>query len=104
MNERSVSHYVGLRKNDTVAGENLERTIVRLINNKEEIPGGATIEYTERREGVKAEHDIRTDKWAIAQDAADRMSQSVRAERESREQKEEKIDKIEPVDTDGDAQ
>lgn len=37
--------------------------------------------YTERKDGVKPEYDIRTDRWEIAQQAMDHVAASYKAKR-----------------------
>ena len=50
-------------------GESIETKVERVVQNKEPIEDGAEIIYTEKKEGVRPQYDIRTDKWEIAQDA-----------------------------------
>ena len=40
--------------------------------------------YTERKHGVMAEHDIRTDRWEVATDAMDAVQKSTKAQREKK--------------------
>lgn len=75
-------------------GEPIEAKMRRILNNKEPISDGAPIVYTERKEGVKPEYDIRTDRFDIATEAMDKVHKSHKAKREERhmtdEQKESK--------------
>lgn len=50
-------------------GETIENKIERMMNNNEPIGDIADIIYTERKDGVLPEYDIRTDKWDLAIDA-----------------------------------
>lgn len=50
----------------TYTGESIEEKVNRLVNNKEPIEDTAPLIYTERKDGVRPEFDIRTDKWDIA--------------------------------------
>ena len=50
-------------------GESIETKIERVVQNKEPIEDGAEIIYTEKKQGVQPQYDIRTDKWEIAQKA-----------------------------------
>ena len=75
----------GNKINASVAGETLEAKIERIVNNKEPIGQGndtAPIIYTERKEGVRASTNIRTDRFEIAVEAADKVAKSFKARRE----------------------
>lgn len=50
-------------------GEWIEEKVRRVVENGEPIEDGAPIVYTERKDGVRPEYNIRTDRWEIAQDA-----------------------------------
>lgn len=64
-------------------GETLEDKIDRMVNNKEPMnKEGAPIIYTERKEGVKAGYNIRTDRWDVAIDGMDKVHKSAIARRE----------------------
>lgn len=52
-------------------GETIEIKVAKLIENNEPITDGAPIIYTEKKDGVLPQYDIRTDKWDIAQSAMD---------------------------------
>ena len=52
-------------------GESIEMKVSKLIENNEPITDGAPIIYTEKKDGVLPQYDIRTDKWEIAQSAID---------------------------------
>ena len=56
----------------------------RVINNNEPIEDGAPIIYTERKDGVHAEYNIRTDRFDLAVEATDIISRDKIAKRESR--------------------
>ena len=51
----------------TYQGENIEVKVKRITENNEPIKDGAPITYTEKKDGVRPEFDIRTDKWALVQ-------------------------------------
>lgn len=68
--------------NASVEGEPLEQKIERIIANKEPINGEAPIIYTERKEGIRASTNIRTDRFEIAVEAANKVAQSYKARRE----------------------
>lgn len=70
--------------NQSTEGETIEQKMERIINNKEPIKDGAPILYTERKEGVRASTNIRTDRFEIAVEAADKIAKSYKAKREER--------------------
>lgn len=65
-------------------GETIESKVRRIVNNKEPITDGAPLIYTERKDGLKPEYDIRTDRWEVAVDAMDKVAKSAIAKRENR--------------------
>ena len=50
-------------------GESIETKVERVVQNKEPIEDGAEIIYTEKKQGVQPQYNIRTDKWEVAQEA-----------------------------------
>lgn len=74
----------GLRINESYEGETIEQKIERIVNNKEPITDGAPLIYTERKNGVQPEYDIRTDRFDIAIDAMDKVAKTYKARREER--------------------
>lgn len=56
---------------ETFEGESIEEKVAKLIENNEPITDGAPIIFTEKKDGVLPQYDIRTDKWDIAQLAMD---------------------------------
>jgi len=74
-----------LKRNTSYQGETLEKKINRIVNNKEPIKDGAPIIYTERKDGVRPEYDIRSDRWEIALDAMDMVNKDKLAQREKRQ-------------------
>lgn len=68
----------------TYEGETIEAKVNRIVNNKEPITDGAPIIYTERKDGVLPEYDIRTDRWSIAIDAMDKVNMDRLAKRENK--------------------
>lgn len=72
-------------------GETIEDKINRIVNNKEPIKDGAPLIYSERKDGVRPEYNIRTDRFEIAIDAMDAVSATHKAKREQRIKGEGKI-------------
>lgn len=70
--------------NDSVEGETIEKKFQRILNNKEKITDGAPLIYTERKQGILAAHNIRTDRWEIALEATEKIQRSLQARREER--------------------
>jgi hypothetical protein len=65
-----------IRGVDAIEGETIEQKVRRIVNNKEPITDGAPIVYTERKEGVLPQYDIRADRWDIALGAMDKVTQA----------------------------
>ena len=55
-------------------GEQIEEKVRRIVNNNEPITDGAPIIFTEKKDGIRPEYNIRTDKWALAMDAMDKVN------------------------------
>lgn len=70
-------------------GESIEEKMRRVTTTNEPIENVAPLLYTERKEGVLAECDPRTDRFDIAQEAMDKVSASYAAKRQSIEPTEE---------------
>lgn len=60
---------------ESYEGETIEAKVQRVVINKEPIEDGAPIIYTEKKDGVLPQYNIRTDKWDIAQSAMDLAQQ-----------------------------
>lgn len=89
----------GLKINTSYEGETIESKIRRILNNKEPISDGAPLIYTDRKDGVKPEYDIRTDRFEIAIDAMDKVNKTHIAKREERHKpKEENKEDQKPKD------
>lgn len=73
-----------IKVNDSYQGERLEEKIQRIVSNKEPISDSAPIVYTERKDGVLPQYDIRADRWDIAVEAMDAVSKTYKAKREER--------------------
>ena len=54
------------------------------MSNKEPIKDGATLIYTERKDGIHPGHDIRTDRFEQAVEAMDYITRDKQAKREER--------------------
>lgn len=69
--------------NQSYVGETIEQKIRRIVNNKEPITDGAPLVYTERKDGVQPEYDVRTDRWNVALDAMDKVAMAQVAKRQT---------------------
>lgn len=65
-------------------GETIEQKINRIVNNKEPIKDGAPLIYTDRKDGVGAQYNIKTDRFEIAIEAMDKIAKSTAAKRNER--------------------
>lgn len=65
-------------------GETIEQKVRRITVNKEPITDGAPQIYTDRKDGVQAQYNIKTDRWEIAVDAMSYIDKSHKARREER--------------------
>lgn len=74
-----------IRHNNATQGEPIETKIERMLNGKEPITNGAPLLFTERKEGVRASTNIRTDRFLIAVEGADKIAKSYQARREARQ-------------------
>ena len=73
-----------LATTEAFIGESLEDKVRRTTASKEPIEAISPMIYTERKDGVKPEYNIRTDKWDVAQQAMTTISQGVRHKRTER--------------------
>lgn len=64
------------REGRLIKGERIETKVLRMLNNKEPIKDGAPMIYTERKDGVQAGYNIRTDRFELAADAMDSIHRS----------------------------
>lgn len=73
-----------IKRNTAYEGECIEKKVYRLFQNGEAIGDDAPLIYTERKDGVLPEYNIRADRFDIALEAMDKGSRSYRATREER--------------------
>lgn len=79
-----VARPTKISRNESIQGETIEEKIERVVNNQEPITDGAPIIYTERMEGVRPEHNIRTDRWEVAIDAMSAVDRTHQAKRKDK--------------------
>ena len=80
---RKLENNTTLIVNNSLDGESIENKVCRIVNNGEPISDGAPLIYTERKDGVKEEYNIRTDRFDIALNAMDYVTKSNRAKRDN---------------------
>ena len=63
---------------ETYEGESIEKKCARMTENNEPITDGAPLVYTKRADRVRPEFNVRTDKWDIAQESMEKVSEAKR--------------------------
>ncbi|AXH75107.1 MAG: hypothetical protein [Microviridae sp.] len=84
MYNRNKQANTSINRNTSYEGERIEEKINRIVNNNEPISDGAPLIFTERKEGVQPEYDIRTDRFEVAVEAMDKVTKSHKAKREAK--------------------
>ena len=69
---------------EEIEGERIETKIERILANNEPITDGAPTIYTERKDGIVAAYNIKTDRWEIAAEAMDLIEKNVSAKRDAK--------------------
>lgn len=69
--------------NEGADGETIEQKVERLMHNKEPIQAISPIIYTDRKDGVLPQYNIRTDRFGLAVDAMTGVSKSNTARRDN---------------------
>lgn len=67
MRTLKVNNNTRINIQNSYIGESIEKKMERVVNNNEAVEAVSPIIYTERKDGVKPEYDIRTDIWQEAQ-------------------------------------
>jgi len=73
-----------LRVNKSFDGETIEEKVRRMTQTKEPIKDAGSLNYTERKDGVIPDYNIRTDRMEAALDAMTAAAKSDRAKRGQR--------------------
>lgn len=94
MYKKPLYHKTLITASKSFEGETIEMKVKRLVENKEPIKDGSPLIYTDRKEGVKAAYNIRTDRFEIATDAMDKVHKSKQAKRDALIKKEKEDAKI----------
>lgn len=94
-------HITKVKVNNGYQGESIEQKIERIVSNNEPISDGAPLIYTPREDGVQPEYDIKTDRFEVAIEAMDKVSQSHIAKREGRIEAKKEKEKPKPENPTG---
>lgn len=70
-------------RNETYVAKSIEQELAEVMAGESVELGGKSLLYTERKDGVLWETNIRTDRWEIAQDALDVRERSKIARKEA---------------------
>ena len=79
--KKIIRNTTSININNSVEGETLETKCRRIVDNKEPIKDSAPIIYTERKDGVMAGYDVRTDRFDVAIEAMNALSKANTAKR-----------------------
>lgn len=88
-----------IRTNEAYYAESIEEKLRKVMAGADTITEGNEIIYTERKDGVLPQYDIRTDRFEIALDAMDKCSATHIAKREARIKEREEKDELKNVET-----
>lgn len=83
MRKVSIKDRTTLSENKSYEGEPLELTLRRATTAGQGIEATSPQIFTERKDGVMPEYDIRTDRFEIAREAMDNVSKSQIARRQT---------------------
>lgn len=83
MKRIEIKNNSSLSINKSYEGESIEDKLERIIQQKEPITDGAPLVFTERKNGVMPEYNIRTDRFEVALNAMDAVQKSTMAKREA---------------------
>lgn len=84
MKIRKIKTENGLKTTESFIGESLEDKVRRTMLSGAPIEAISPMVYTERKEGVRKDTDIRTDRWEVAQNAMGTITQGARQKRAER--------------------
>lgn len=65
-------------------GTALEDKVRRVIESGEPVEAVSPMVYTERKDGVRPDTNIRTDKWEVAQEAMNSIADGIRQKRQEK--------------------
>ena len=83
MYKKPLYHKTLIRCDRRLEGETIEKKVKRLVANKEPIKDGSPIIYTDKKDGVQAQYNVRTDRFELAAEAMDKVHRSKEASTEN---------------------
>lgn len=85
MDNKKINYYNSeLNTTEQFEGESIEDKVRRTTETKAPIEAVSPMIYTERKDGVRKDTNIRTDKFDIAQEAMSSISNGIRTRRDER--------------------
>ena len=81
MKKRPLFRQTTISRSETEPGQTIEEKIERMKANKEPISDGAPLLYTDRKDGVLAGYDIRTDRFEVALGLQEKIEKSKAAKK-----------------------
>lgn len=98
MRKITIKNRTTVSINNSYEGESIETKMARITQSKEPIDSSAPIVFTERKDGVQPQYNIRTDKWEIAREAMNTVHKTDIAKRDEKPKEQEKKDgQAEPI-------
>lgn len=85
-----ITQKTTIEHNDKKVGETIEQQVQRMVYNNEPISNPVDLIYTERKDGVLPQYDIRADKFDMAIDAMNTASEAHTWKRAKRIEEQEK--------------
>lgn len=82
--KRTITRQHNIKVNTSFEAESIEEQMRKVMAGAGEIETSCQPIYTDRKDGVQPQYDIRTDRFEIALDAMDKGTKSYLAEREER--------------------
>ena len=79
-----------ISRNTSIEGEPIEFKMERILNNNERNEDSSPIIFTERKEGVVAEYNPRTDKFEVAIEASEKITTGYLAKRKKAQEERDK--------------
>lgn len=74
-----------IRDNATTEGLSIEEEMLKAKEGKEPLKATVKVTYNDRKDGVLPQHDIRTDRWKIAQEQTTKVHKSEAAKRHAQD-------------------
>jgi hypothetical protein len=84
MYNNAISSNGTLHVNQSQTGQTIESQIINAQTKGEKLEGNSVLQYSERREGVKPQFDIRTDRFDVALDGFTKIEKSQYAKRQAK--------------------